>query len=350
MTHNITFRSVCTTYGFVVTALAATSIPALGAGERPAVAAPAPVAAPATASAGGPAHPAVGGETAQRMRQDMQSVLSHMAETGALGQHPEHVSLRVEEPARRVSSLGALVDSTSAQSARDGLHVLGATPGSTADRLGLHPGDVIVGVNGTSLRDLGADDRGRALAATTMRTVVDSLPDAATLSVDVVRAGNALTLNAPVQTVYVPAMRVELGDAAGADGGGGASALPPPVDTGAGCGHISAFDVAPRGERLYAVRILLLDGNTPGPQGTPSFRVSAGEHRLLVAENIPTQALGVGEIATLRRQTSKPLTVTVQPGKTVLLAAKLHLANATDLNHGSYWDPVAWKEISESCR
>jgi hypothetical protein len=77
--------------------------------------------------------------------------------------------------------------------------------------------------------------------------------------------------------------------------------------------------------------------------------VGAGEHTLLVAENIPTQAMGVGAIATLRRQTSKPLTVTVPPGRTVLIAAKLHLENASDLAHGSYWDPVAWREIAESC-
>jgi len=337
---SIRARGQCTL--FVV--LAACSAAATAA-ERTAAAAPAATPTPAAVGAAG------NGETALRMRQDMQSVLSHMAETGVLGQHPEHVSLRVEEPARRVTSLGALVDSTNAQSARDGLHVLGATPGSTADRLGLHPGDVIVAVNGTSLRGLGADDRGRALAATTLRSVVEDLPDSATLSVNVQRGGDALTLNAPLQAVYVPAMRVELGDAADASGGG-AGAAPERSDAAAqeGCGRISAFDVAPRGEHLYAARILLLDGHTPGPEGVASYRVSAGEHRLLVAENIPTHALGVGEIATFRRQTSKPLTIVVEPGKTAMVAAQLHLANASDLNHGTYWDPVMWKQIAESCR
>jgi hypothetical protein len=351
MTHNGPSISALCGESLFFAALVGFSIAASAAGERsPTTAAPA-AGAPVATSAGGPVRTAASGETAQRMRQDMQSVLSHMAETGALGQHPEHVSLRVEEPARRVTTLGALVDSTSAQSARDGLHVLGATPGSTADRLGLHPGDVIVAVNGTSLRELGADDRGRALAATTMRTVVDGLPDSATLSVNVVRAGDALTLNTPVQAVYVPAMRVELGDAADAAAAGGGSKAAPQADRVAeGCGRISAFDVAPRGERLYAARILLLDGSTPGPEGTPSFRVGAGEHHLLVAENIPTQALGVGEIATFRRQTSKPLTVVVEPGKTAMVAAQLHLANASDLSHGTYWDPVVWRQIAESCR
>ena len=310
------------------------------------------------AAAAGPAEPPAGpadaaptasADSDQRVRQDMQAAVSHMAESGALGQHPEQTSMRVELPARRVANLGALVDSTSAQNARDGLHVLGATPGSAADRLGLRPGDVIVAVNGTSLRDLGADEHGRALAASTLRSVIDALPDSATVSLDVVRGGATLALNAPLQAVHVPAMRVELGDSAtlgGASPGPGGDAM---AAVATGCGRISAFDVAPRGQRLYGVRILLIDGTTPGPFPTPSFRVAAGEHHVLVAENIPTRELGVGEIATLRRQTSKPLTVVVQPGRTAMVAAQLHPGNASDLSHGTYWDPVVWKQIDEPC-
>lgn len=291
---------------------------------------------------------ATGADSDQRMRQDLQATASHMAESGALGAHPEQASIRVDVPPRRVTNLGALVDSTSAQSARDGLHVLGATPGSAADRLGLHAGDVIVAVNGTSLRDLGADDRGRALAAATLRSVVDALPDSASLNLDVMRGGSALALSAPLQAVYVPAMRVEFGgDAATL---GGASSGPDPAPPGAdGCGRISAFDVAPRGQRLYSARLLQIDGSTPGPTGARSFRVATGEHRVVVAENIPTDALGVGAIATLRRETSKPLTIVVQPGKTAMVAAQLHLTNATDLSHGTYWEPVVWKQIDEGC-
>jgi len=309
---------------------------ARAAGEHPAAAAP--------AAATSQPH-----ETEQRMRQDMQSMLSHLAESGALGQHPEQISLQVNEPARRISNLGALVDSTSAQNARDGLHVLGATPGSTADRLGLHPGDVIVAVNGTSLRDLGADERGRALAAVTMRDVVDGIPDAASIEVDVLRAGSVLALTAPMQAVYLPAVHMQLGTGAEAARAAVSTAAAASAES-AGCGRISEFDVAPRGERLYAARILLIDGNTPGPQGSPSFRVEAGEHKVVVAENIPTQALGVGEIATLRKHTSKPLNVVVQPGMTAMVAAQFHPANASDLNRGTYWDPVVWRQIAEPCK
>src|SRR5262249_1856247 len=98
----------------------------------------------------------------QRLREDMQMLLSHMAASGALGQHPEDMRLHLQQPAQRVSDLGVLVDSTSAERARDGLRVVGTTPGGTGERLGLRPGDVLVAVNGTSLRNLGPDADGRA--------------------------------------------------------------------------------------------------------------------------------------------------------------------------------------------
>jgi len=237
------------------------------------------------------------------------------------------------------ASLGLLVDSASAEAARDGLRVLGATPGSVADRLGLRPGDVLVDVNGTALANLGADANGRALAATTLNASIADLAPAAPLRLRVLRNGTLLAMNVPLQTAAAAA------SVTAADG---------VVDSpsGSGCGRISTFDVAPRSEHLYRAKILLLDGATPGPTGTPSFRVSAGTHKLLVAEDIPTQEMGVGPIASLRsrRDTSKALTVTVKPDTTALLAARLNTDKAADFAHGAYWDPVVWREIPENCR
>jgi hypothetical protein len=237
------------------------------------------------------------------------------------------------------SSLGLLVDSANAQTARDGLRVLGATPGSVADQLGLRPGDVLVDINGTSLANLGADADGRALAAATLNSSLADLTPTAPLRLRVLRDGVFLAMNAPLHAAATSA------SVAPAEGAGD-----PPV--GGGCGRISTFDVAPRSEHLYGAKILLLDGVTPGPTGTPSFRVSAGTHKLLVAENIPTREMGVGSYASLRsrRDNSKELTVTVKPNTTALLAARLNTEKAADFAHGAYWDPVIWREIPEDCR
>jgi hypothetical protein len=289
--------------------------------------------------------------TEQRLRQDVQLMLSRLAASGALGQHPDQVTLRLDEPAQRVTNLGILVDSTSAERARDGLRVLGSTPGSTGEHLGLRPGDVIVAVNNTSLRSLGADADGRALAAATLKSTVEALPDAAPLRLDVLRDGEALAMNAPLQSVILPALRMELGAAtlANADSGAAGSGAGQRTSTGAGCGRISTFDVASRGDRQYHARIILLDGVTPGPSGGEVYRVTAGEHKLLVAENIPTRQMGFSEIASMRRNTNKELIVTVKPDTTAMVAAQFHQDKGGDLAHGTYWDPVVWREVPESC-
>ncbi|HXD84710.1 MAG TPA: PDZ domain-containing protein [Rudaea sp.] len=237
------------------------------------------------------------------------------------------------------ASIGLLVDSASAQAAHDGLRVLGATPGSVADQLGLRPGDVLVDVNGTSLANLGADADGRALAATTLNASLADLAPAAPLRLRVLRDGMLLAMNAPLHAATALASTAPVDSPAD----------PPASD---GCGRISTFDVAPRSEHLYRAKILLLDGSSPGPTGTPSFRVAAGTHKLLVAEDIPTQEMGVGPIASLRsrRDTSKELTVTVKPNTTALLAARLNTDKAADFAHSAYWDPVIWREIPENCR
>jgi hypothetical protein len=271
---------------------------------------------------------------ALQLREEFDRSLARLAASGALGANPQQVNLTMEEPSRRIVDLGVLVDSSSAERARDGLRVLGTTPGSAAAAAGLRPGDVIVAVNGVSLRDLGADGDGHALAADRLREAVMSAADGATLHLELRRDGQPLVVDTTVRGVLVPAMRVELGAAAAG-----------------GCGRISTFDVAPRSEHQYHARILLLDGTTPGPEGHETYRVPAGTHKLLVAEDIPTSEIGVGVTAMLRsqRDTHKELTVTVKPNTTLLIAAQLHLDKAYQTTHAAYWDPVVWRELVETC-
>jgi hypothetical protein len=286
---------------------------------------------------------------AQRLREEVHQMLVRLSTSGALGAHPEQLAITLDEPAQRSVNLGLLVDATSASNARDGLRVLGATPDSTAERLGVHPGDIVVAINGRSLRDLGADDNGRALAAAALKSSIDGLPDNSSLQLDVLRGGNQLALNGPLQSVMLPALRLALGSAASAatpDADADAAAAPAAAT---GCGRINMMDLAPRQQHLYGATILLVDGITPGPHGVKSVRVSAGSHELLVAERIPTLEMGMGDIASRRSSKPKPLTVTLTANTTILVAARLNEDRSGHLNDGGYWDPVVWKEMVESC-
>lgn len=278
----------------------------------------------------------------QHLRQDMQLLLSRMSASGMLGDHPEEVHLSIDEPSRRVADLGVLVDSTSAERAHDGLRILGTTPGGSAEHGGLRPGDVIVSVNGTSLKNLGSDSDGRALAAATLRTSVNDAQSK--LQLDVMRNGDLLAMNVPVQSVFVPAMRVELGS-------GAVAAQTTMSSSSSGCGRISTYDVAPRSERIYHATIEQIDGVTPGPSGQETYRVSAGQHKLLVNEDIPTRQVGIGPDATMRSQRdhSKVLMIDVKPDTTVMVGAKFHEDKANNVRNGEYWDPIAWREKGMSC-
>lgn len=279
----------------------------------------------------------------QQLRQDMQLMLSRMSASGMLGDHPEDVHLSLDEPSRRVADLGVLVDSTSGERANDGLRILGTTPGGSAEHGGLKPGDVIVSVNGTSLKNLGADPDGRALAAATLRSSVNESAESSKLQLDVIRNGDLLAMNVPVQNVFLPAMRVELGSTATTQ----MSASAPS----SGCGRLSTFDVAPRADRIYHATIQQIDGVTPGPSGQEDYRVSAGQHKLLVTEDIPTRQMGVGPSISLRSQRdhSKELIIDVKPNTVVMVGAKFHEDKANNVAHGEYWDPVVWREKDLGC-
>ncbi|HEX6833476.1 MAG TPA: PDZ domain-containing protein [Rudaea sp.] len=285
-------------------------------------------------SADAPASP----ETARQLQDELRLLLGRLAASGALGSNPEQATLRVDEPAQRFNDLGLLVDSTNAERSRDGLRVLGVTPGSLGEHLGLRTGDVLVAINGTSLRGLGADGDGHALAARTLKSAVDGLPDKAPVVLQVQRGGESVELRGTAQSLRLPAFYLQIGGAALA-----------PASDGGSCGRISTFDLAPPQQQLYRARVLLIDGVTPGTSEQHRYRVSAGPHKLLVAEDIPSNQMGIGSFAQMRRDTSKTLDVNVEPGTTLMIAALLHRDRASEVAHGEYWDPVVWKVAQESC-
>lgn len=243
---------------------------------------------------------------------------------------PVALSALAAAPANR--DLGVLIDPSSAAGNHDGVRILGATPGGIGDRAGLRPGDVITRVNGVALSNLGSDPSGRSLATRTLRTVMAQAPASAPLRLTLLRDGATLTLNI-----------------AAAPGASDTTSVRDVANS--ACGRISTFDVAPRSQHLFHAKILLIDGVTPGPGDASSFRVAAGVHQLLVAEDIPTTQMGVGSIASLRsrRDTSKHLEVEVAANSTLMVAARLNVEHASRFTDAAYWDPVAWRVVREAC-
>lgn len=282
----------------------------------------------------------------QRLREELRVVMAGLIENGAFGdQPPQQISLDVDSPAQHVSDLGLLVDS--ARRDPDGLHVLAVTPGSSAERMGLRAGDVLVALNGASL----ASAEGGA--AMTLRHTVDTLPNGSPLAFDARRDGHLQTVSGTLSSVYVPAMRLTVGNGTRLASNTNVATGTTIASQAQGCGRVSDFDTAPRQQHLHAARIISIDGVTPGPTGTKSFRVEAGTHTLKVAEDIESRYLGFGDRQRNSRLASeryKTLTLDVAPDTTVLIAARLNEDKRDEPSDGVYWDPVAWKQVAEACR
>ena len=305
---------------------------------------------PAAASAQSP-------EVEQRVREEVQLVLVRMIESGAFaGTASDQIAFTLDEPAQRVTNLGLLVDSASAERAKDGLRVLGVTPRSTAQRMGVRTGDIVTAVNGVSLVDLGADPNGHAQAARTLRSSVDALPDGTRLEFALVRDGKPLSLDAPLASVALPPIHLKVGrDELVADAGGGAvrSARTPRDDaagsTASGCGYLNVFDVAPRQDKLYGMRLLSVDGRLPGPSGSTQYKVAAGTHVLNIAELIDPKQLSFNS-RQRERFANKTLTVDIAPNMTNYLDANFNPDARSGWTDGTYWEPVVWREAPQDCR
>lgn len=284
-----------------------------------------------------------------RLREELKVLLVDLIESGAFGSpSPTNIELAIDSPRQRISSLGVLVDSSGAAAARDGLHVLGTTPGGSAQRIGLQAGDRITAVNGNTLIGLGESREGMAQAALVLRDQVDGTGDGS-LRFDIVRDGKARVVSGVVASTWIPAVHLRLGDGiqlAAVSGAGSG-----PEDAQAGCGRVSIFDVAPRQQNLHPATLISIDGRRSPFAGQTSFRLSTGTHVLTVAERIDSRYLPFDD-RFRNSNTAEPyktLTIEVAANTTYLLAVQLNQDKRNEWRNGAYWDPVIWKETSEDC-
>ncbi|UXI68418.1 PDZ domain-containing protein [Tahibacter amnicola] len=287
----------------------------------------------------------------QQVRDEMQLVLVRMIESGAFaGKSADQIAFTLDEPERRVTNLGLVVDSASGERAHDGLRVLAVSPRSSAQKMGIRTGDTLTAVNGTPLARLGADANGHARAASVLREVVDASAETASLSFALRRNGQDMTVSGALASVTLPPIHLKVGRGELlADAGSSRNRRRQEETSFQGCGHLSVFDVAPRGQRIYGVKLLSIDGEVAGPGNSPQFRVAAGPHTLEIAELIDPEQLSFNS-----RQRGdnarKTLNVTVQANTTYYLGAKLDPSRRSEWKDGAYWEPVVWKEAPGDCR
>lgn len=220
------------------------------------------------------------------------------------------------------TSLGAVVDTRFPHA--DGPAVLAITPGGTAQTLGLQAGDRLLSVNGAPLR---SQDN----IATRLERALET--GGGSVRLEVLRAGERLELSGPMQAA-VPAS--------------------------SGCGYVSDDDPTPVvSDGIHAVEITSIDGDSTPLDPQNRYRLSAGEHVLVVSEQIAGHHFS-GRQNQLREQMKqrtlarayKALVVTVEPGVRYSVGAKL-LRDSMDndaMRANAYWEPVVFKQRAQECR
>lgn len=278
------------------------------------------------------------------MRIGVQQLLVDLANKGELvDSNGAPLKLNFSEPARDVDNLGVVISGNDSSDA--GLAVVAVTPGSAAARMGVHSGDRLTAVNGEVLTDLGRDAVELPRAVAVMRTEIAKVGDGEKITLTVDRDGRRIAFEGRLQRLRLPPLQLSVGDGVQVASNSPASA--PPVE---GCGRINEFDVAPRQQQLHRAQLIAIDGNSPGPSGSPSFRLSAGRHTLTVSEAIEDRYLSFNN--RLRNSGSdryKQIDVDVKPDTTYYLAARLNKDKVDQWRDGAYWDPALWLEKTERC-
>lgn len=276
------------------------------------------------------------------LEEEVREALLRLARAGALP--GDEGPVVIERPAERVTDLGLLVDRDS----NDGLLVLGTTPGGNAERLGLRAGDRLLAANEVDLRGPGGSARMREVLGDLVRTD-------GRLELQVLRNGQEERLAGVVETVLLPALRIELETAVrtrvGTDDTAGDPPLPP--DPESRCGRISIEQQTPRNRDVFPALLLSVDGRLPGPSDNTRFRLTPGRHVLLVTETIDSEQFS--SIANMQRTRRgeggyRELEIEIQPGVTYYLGAMLRRDRGNRVASGEYWEPVIWKMHPERCR
>lgn len=250
----------------------------------------------------------------------LDSAVLDLLDPAASGDQP----VVIEQPARLRRELAAVIDGRPDDGGLP--RVMAVTPGGAADRMGLRAGDRLLRINNV---DLGAD------ATMQLRAAVDAGPY---LALDVQRGGQEISFGGNLDAVAIPAYRLEIAASAGAE---------------AGCGRISVVLKPPASMKVYPALLHEIDGRLAGPSNQEVFRLPSGRHVLKVSELIDGDRFsGVQNLQRsklLRHERFKYLEIDVRPDTTYRLGVRWNEDNRSPIREQGYWEPVIWKEVSESC-
>ncbi len=250
----------------------------------------------------------------------LDSAVIDLLDPSARGDQP----LVIEQPARLRRELAAVVDGRPDDGGLP--RVMAVTPGGAADRMGLRAGDRLLRINDS---DLGADPNAQ------LRAALDAGPR---LALQVQRGDQEASLSGALDALAIPAYRLEIAASEGNRGG---------------CGRLSVVLKPPVSQKLFPALLHEIDGRLAGPSNQEVFRLPSGRHVLKISELIDSDRFsGIENLQRsklLRHERFKYLELDVRADTTYRLGVRWDEDNRSPIREQAYWEPVIWKEVSESC-
>lgn len=257
------------------------------------------------------------------VQQEVENLLLRLSESGALP-GPEDSPLVVQSPPQVRHDLGAVIDLALVEG---GAPVLAVTPGGTAERIGLQPGDRLLALNQLRL--------GQGTTRSALREAVEA--NDGRIELEVARGGRTLALAGEADAVQTPEYSLTVA----------------PSTQPEGCGRISTFTSMPRTRELFPIALFQIDGREM-VHGLPDIRVKAGKHVLKLSEGIDRKEFNNIELVRMNQlrygnRQYKYFEIEVKPNTTYRLAAKLLAGINRDIIGNNYWAPVVWEEYAQRC-
>jgi hypothetical protein len=233
------------------------------------------------------------------------------------GNSIEDMRFELAVPARLSSNFGLVLEPNESK----GLQVLSISPGSLAEDLKIEQGDHIVSINAVSLE---------AGGTSAVLNELQDLTPGENITIGLDRGGKRSALTTVVNGEYLPAFRLEIGQAD----------LSNELAEGENiCGTVSVFFSPPETKRFYDLVITHIDDRKV-LSSKARYRLAPGKYTLRVQEQISDPLLKRSR-TTIQRP--KLLEVEVKANHRYDLAAKFITEKRLRPQTNEFWEPVIWK-------
>ncbi len=239
----------------------------------------------------------------------------------------DYSGLEYSQPSSEKISFGLVYSYDAKVGSKKGVPIAAVSPMSLMHNLGVRTGDIITSVNKRSLKNqLESNSKEQWLTALILTEKLRSLSDGDTITVEIERSGNKISIQGLVESTKTPSFTLKVNTEA---------------STLSNCGTVSTYYRAKKRLQLHPVEIISIDGERI--RNRSSIKLSEGLHKLEVKEQIQSGRLSNN---IRNRYRIKSLEINVVNGVQYTIVSKFNEELARDKEN--FWEPT-FIETNKAC-